>query len=420
MSGSEADILARKHLARALKQARLVSEHKQEPINVGCVIVELAQASELELQLGEGTYELLADDYFQRLDQFAGKHDDVVRLGSNRALVVLRGLTGQDHLDLAAAKLNRVTSPPILVVNNSVLVKTNAGLALTRAGDMDSEQLYNASMSALARANADQRFVVYDPRSIDQDADRWQLRVELEQALHQGELFPYFEPVMTTAYGAVSGAAAQMIWHSPKRGALPFEKVSQAATDADLTRPLTWHFIKSVIGQAAHWDRSISTLIPLAPCVLRDNEVIQEIEDALAIYEIDAARITVEVDEQTMADEVARRVLADLRSRKMRVRVHHMGNGGLPLAALTDLPVDELTFAPAITGKQTPPKLKQAIFQLFRTAGVDLVALNVKDARIAQRYKELGFSSVQGPVVGSVMRADEFTRWLKVKVGAVG
>jgi EAL domain-containing protein (putative c-di-GMP-specific phosphodiesterase class I) len=409
-----------KQLARALKQARLVAQHKGEKVNVGCALVELSQAGELELQLGEGTFELVLDEYFARLEEFARNQDEVIRTAPHSAMVIMRGLTSQDHLELAAAKLSRLMSPPISVVNNSVLVKTNAGLALSAAGDLNSAQLYNAAHSALTRAHADQRFVVYNPKSIEEDADQWQLKVELEQALHQGEFFAYFEPVIATTYSTITAAAARMIWHSPSRGMLPFSRVAERATDCGLTRPLSWHFLKSTIGQAAHWDRSIRIIIPLEPCVFTDDEVVQELMDALSIYGLGTDRVTLEVAEVVLDQPVGRQVLEALRAQGVQIRIAQLGSGGLPLEAMGTLPADEVTFSAGVLGKQTPPKVKQAIFQLFNSAGVRMAATGVKDARVAARFRELGFSAVQGPVAGELMRSDAFTRWLKVKVGAVG
>ncbi len=409
-----------RQLAKALKQARMISEHKGENMNVGCALIELSQAGELEVQLGEGTFELVLDEYFSRLDEFARNNDEVVRTGPHAAMVIMRGLTSQDHLELAAAKLSRLMSPPISVVNNSVLVKTNAGLALSAAGDLNSTQLYNAAQSALSRAHADQRFVVYNPKSIEEDADQWELKVELEQALHQGEFFPYFEPVIATTYSNITAAAARMIWHSPSRGLLPFSRVAERATDCGLTRPLSWHFLKSTIGQATHWDRSIRIIIPLEPCVFTDDEVIQELMDALSIYGLSADRLTLEVAEIVLEQPVGRQVLETLRAQGVQIRISLVGGGGLPLEAMGTLPADEVTFSAGVLGKQTPPKVKQAIFQLFTSAGIRMAAVGVKDAKVAARYKELGFSAVQGPVAGALMRSDAFTKWLKVKVGAVG
>ncbi len=420
IDANPAEEAALKSLKAVLKQAKLVSEHKGEMVNIGCAIIELAQAGELQLQLGEGTFELMTDEYFARLDDFARSNDQVIRLSDRRAMVIMQGLTSQDPLDLAAAKLNRLMTPPITIVNNSVLVKTNAGLAMAGADKMSAHQLYSAATSAIERSHADQRFVIYNPQSIDAEADSWHLKVELEQALHQGEIFPYFEPVLATTYSNITAAAARMVWHSPSRGVVPFEKVAQCAAETDLSRPLSWHFLKTVIGQAAHWDDSIMVIIPLDETAFSDDCLLQELEDALAIYGLPHTRITICAPESVLIDPVGRQVLDSLRRIGVAVRIRDVGLGGLPLHTLGEFPADEVSFTPSIIGKQTPPKIKQAIFALMKATGVNLVALNVKDTKLIRKYKELGFSSVQGPAVAPIMKPDAFTKWLKIKVGAVG
>ena len=405
----------------AYLDARLKQTAQQgKSAHLGMAIIDMTQAGELKHQLGDGTFELVVDEFFTRLQEFARGDDKVVQLGSHRGLVIMTGLTSHDHLELASAKLNRLMTPPIEVVNSAVLVKVQAGFAITTANGMSGAELYQAAHSALESARPEQRYVIYNPQSLEEDTDRWQLKTELEQALHQGEMFPYFEPVKATNYNTITHGAAHSIWHSPSRGVVPYAKIASHAKDADLSRPLAWQFAKASVAQTARWDRSIGLILPMPEDAFADDEVVQELQDALAIYDLEVSRLTVEVPEAVVADRIGRQLLGELRKLGMSVRVNPLGVGGLPLGALAELPVDDVVLDQTVMGKQTPPKVKQSIFQLIRTVGPNLNAVSVRDDKLARRLKDLGFTAVQGPAVGSVMRSDDFLKWLRTKVGAVG
>ncbi len=393
------------------------SNNPETAAYIACAVVEVMRGTELILQLGEGSFELMLEEFHGRLQQFVKTKDLIVSLGDNRFCLVLTDLTSSDHLELATAKLKRLLSPPVCVVNHSVLVQTNAGFALMRANNAQPSTLLKAAESALGRCTPAQQYVVYDPEAVARETDGWTLKIEIEDALNKGELVPYFEPVTHTASGAVTAGYSTLAWNSPKRGLQPFAKMVAAANDCEMLRPVYWMYIKGAIGQASKWSGLVGLIMPLPDELLVDDEVIQRIEDALEIYSLQPTRLTIEVHETVLLTPLGRSLLEKLRQKQILVRVASVGDGGLPLAHIGMLPADEIAFSRTMLSKSVPPALRILVFEIFKRAGLKLVATGVKEPKLVQRFKELGFQTVQGSGIGEIRSSDLFAKWLRQKAG---
>lgn len=401
--------------------ARRMDERRAEDAEptgfIACAVVQMMRPAELKIQLGEGTFDLLVDEFRQRLIEFCKSPDNLVDLPGCRFCLVLADLTSLDHLELATAKLKRMLGPPISVVNNAVLVQTNAGFAITRIAPARPDVLFQAAESALGRCSPSERYVIYDPVSVSRESDTWTIKVELEEALQRGELVPYFEPVLSTAYGNIIGAASTLAWSSAKRGLQGFARFVDVAGDCEMLRPVYWHYLKGAIGQAGKWQDSVGVITPVPAQLLNDDEVVQQLQDALELYSIAPQRLTIEVPESVLGRAECRVVLESIRRKKIGVRVSRMGEGGLPLNMLGNLPIDEVAVSRVLLSKSVPPALRTLILELFKRAGYRLVATGIKESKLLPRLKELGFHAVQGAAVGSILPYNQFAAWLKNKVG---
>lgn len=401
--------------------SRLIDERRaseEDPTGyVSCAVIQMMRATELKIQLGEGTFDLMVEEFRQRLAEFCKSADNMVELPGGKYCLVLADLTSLDHLELATAKLKRMLGPPINVVNHAVLVQTNAGFSITRIAAVRPGVLFQAAESALGRCTPSERYVIYDPESVSRESDTWAIKVELEEALQRGELIPYFEPVHSTAFGNIIGAASTLAWNSPKRGLQGFSKFVDAARDCEMLRPVYWQYLKGAIGQAIKWQDTVGVIAPVPAELLNDDEVVQQLQDALELYSIAPQRLTIDAPETALANADSRVVLESLRQKKIAVRISHMGEGGLPLIMLGNLPIDDVAVSRALLSKSVPPALRTLILELFKRAGYRLVATGIKEDKLLPKLKELGFHAVQGPAVGSILPYNEFAAWLKKKVG---
>jgi len=182
-----------------------------------------------------------------------------------------------------------------------------------------------------------------------------------------------------------------------------------------MLRPVYGRFIADVLDQATAWPESIGVVLPLPTELLHDDEVVHEVHAALQRYGLAPARLTIDVHEAALSKVETRVVLANLRQRKIGIRVSGVGEGGLPLALLGNLPIDEVAFTRSLLGKSPPLAMRTLLFELFRRAGYRLVATDIRDEKLISRLKDRGSHAVQGPAMGAAPTAESFATWLQRK-----
>lgn len=269
----------------------------------------------------------------------------------------------------------------------------------------------------MSRCTPSEHYVIYDPESMNRGSEAWTIKSEPEDALQQGELTPYFEPVVSTDFNDnIIAAASALAWNSPNRGLLGFSKLMTMARESEMLKPVYWHCFKGVIEQAARWEEPIGVVLPIPVELLSDDEAVMQLTDTLDLYNLAPERLTIEVPEAALANADCRVVLEVIRQNKIAVRISGMGEGGLPLIMLANLPVDEISVARALLSKSIPPALRTLVLELFKRTGYRLVATGIQDQKLVPKLKELGFHAIQGAAAGSILPCNEFADWLTLRV----
>lgn len=385
------------------------------------VVVALAKGEELTMQLGEATFEMVCEEFANRLLEYVANPADLDLDDPVRARALLRGVTSQEHMELAAAKLERLMSAPVDVVNHSVSVRTHSGFLLGKAPTLSAEDMLDGANSALKSAQQTQTsHVLFNPEQLELENDRIKVKATLQQALHKGEFVPFFEPLLHLGYNTVVGASASNVWMSPKHGTIPEQKFRKSAIEAGLQDAIALQFLKASVSWCAQWPNDMRVVVPLPPELVGSETLVQEVADAIAVHDLNASRLVVEIPESVFLLDNrndAFHTLKGLHDLSITVRLARVGDGGLPLSLLNKLPIDEISFAPSFMGKFLPMELKKQIFSLLLAAGIDLVALHATNQKHALFYKELGFAFLQGKTAGDPLSPDHFEAWLKKQFG---
>jgi|GEM_PF-6694263 len=185
--------------------------------------------------LGDAVLKLVAT----RLRSETEPRDEVVRLGGDEFAVLTTGTGGIERASRLAGRLIEALSESATIEGNLVHVGASIGLAVAGVDGMTGEELMKAADMALYRAKSEGRGVwrVFDSAMDACAQARRLLELDLRNALSEGELALFYQPLIDMKTKAITGFEALMRWRHPERGYVSPADFIPVAEDLGLIVP---------------------------------------------------------------------------------------------------------------------------------------------------------------------------------------
>jgi PAS domain S-box-containing protein len=230
---------------------------------------------------------------------------------------------------------------------------------------------------------------------------------ELEAAVERGEVTAYFQPLVSLATGAVSGAEALARWLHPERGCLPPAEFVAAAEESGVIAALGARILEDACRAAASWPAPLEVSVNLSARQLGHPGLVGEVCGALEGSGLAAERLRLEVTESTLIADAdgAAATLGRLRELGARVWMDDFGTGYSSLAVLHRLPVDgvkvDRSFVAGMGKDGRAGQVVAAVLGLARGLGVE---------RPEQLFvlRTLGCGAAQGFLFAPALEAEAF------------
>ncbi|MDA0180174.1 EAL domain-containing protein [Solirubrobacter phytolaccae] len=276
-----------------------------------------------------------------------------------------------------------------------------------------------AALGVLATAQGTGRALAFSLRNSLEVARERDLVDDVRDAMDNGELDLYFQPLVNVADGQVVGAEALLRWRRPDGVFVPPDAFLPAVERSDLMGPLTDWVIDRALAAASGWHRSgrrIGLSVNLATGNLTEADLPGRVLTALRRNEFPAHRLTLEITETAAVEDNAMtgHVLRALRELGVELSVDDFGTGHSSLMRLADFPISELkvdrTFVAGMHDAERP--IVATSIQLGQTLGLRVVAEGVEDQRTLDALEALGCDLAQGYFISRPLSAVEFAGWL--------
>ncbi|HKJ94998.1 MAG TPA: EAL domain-containing protein, partial [Gammaproteobacteria bacterium] len=154
---------------------------------------------------------------------------------------------------------------------------------------------------------------------------------------------------------------------------------------------------------------------------LMDDDVLDQVERALATSGLPPERLHIEITESTMisSPERVRHLLSRFRELGVRVAIDDFGTGYSSLAYLKDLPVDILkidrSFVSASDEAERNAAILRAIVELGHSLDLKVTAEGIESETQLERLRDHGVEQAQGFLLGRPMPAEDFLAWLRAR-----
>lgn len=246
------------------------------------------------------------------------------------------------------------------------------------------------------------------------------LTTEFVEGLETGQIEVHYQPkvsINSADVHIIEDVEALVRWRHPKRGLLPPSQFLGLAEQENLVLPLTLMVTEQTFQELAKWrdnGMSMSAAVNIAPELLTNLELPDEINELARKYDIEAKHVMLEITESGVMEDtmLAMDVLARFRLKGFRLSLDDFGTGFSSLAQLYKMPFSELkidqSFVCDVNDSEEARVIVRTTVGMAHSLGLTVCAEGVEDSKTFDFLVECGCEKIQGYFISHPLPGDEF------------
>ncbi|HBE5944006.1 TPA: EAL domain-containing protein [Escherichia coli] len=244
---------------------------------------------------------------------------------------------------------------------------------------------------------------------------------QLEQAIHAGEMVPWYQPIMDATTGQVRGVEVLARWHHPRKGVLPPDLFIPLAERSGLLVPMTQALLDQVRRDMDVLKFRLPANFYVSVNINATPEMIDALADMLVSFHRslpDRLSLVVELTEGTEVRSGSP-VIGQLRSLRLEgigIALDDFGTAfsniaGIDLLPVTCLKIDQV-FIRKLADNMDSQRLVESIIELGRNSHLSVVAEGVETAFQSDFLLSKGVNLQQGYYWSRPLPMMDFARYL--------
>lgn len=248
--------------------------------------------------------------------------------------------------------------------------------------------------------------------------ERAEVEATLAQAIRDGEIVPYFQPLIDLNTRRVSGLEVLARWQHPERGEISPTVFIPIAEDIGLLRTLTLSILRQACVAAGAWPEDVKLAINISPTELREPAAMDRFMAILHETGMDARRIEVEITENAFIEEAGSiaSAIATMKTEGISISIDDFGTGYSSLHHLRILPFDKIKIDQSfVRDMATNPESKaivESIIAMANSLGLKTTAEGIEAGPNEGMLQELGCSVGQGYLYAKPLPQSEVAAFL--------
>lgn len=410
-----------------LPNRRLLTERLQQEIaraqrqgtKLALVIVDIDNFK----QINDGYGHKLGDHVIVAVGQSLVKTlrttDTVCRWGGDEMVLLLTDLTDRASIGVICQKLRRAVKQDVAHADISAPVSLSLGSALYPDDAQDSTLLMQQADQALYVAKADGRDCWREFRGFPNGHDakgRADLFLRLSNAVAEGRITAFFQPIVSTDHRKLVGAEALARWRDEQYGWVSPDVFIPLAEEKGLIIQLGRIVLQRALDQLVLWRQNgldLTVSVNLSKRQLLDADFLPRLVRDVEERCLTPQRIILEVTERqsVLGHALGRQRLDELAAAGFRLSIDDFGSGYSSFDLVGEASFSELKIHMGLVRQSHTMRgrrVVQAIVEMARTLNLRVVAEGVEDQLTLARLAALGTHKIQGYLFSKPLEAGAF------------
>jgi len=407
-------VLFRERLEQALKAIRPGEQ-------LAVMYVDIDEFKSINDALGHPIGDELLQGVADRLRGCLKETDVAARLGGDEFAVIQTAVKSQSEASHLVECIYAAIREPFECTGHLITTDASIGIALAPGDGLDLDQLLKNADLALYGAKGDGRrtYRFFEAGMDARAKTRRSLELELRQAINDGSLEAYYQPVVTLDHGKVSCCEALLRWRHPERGMISPAEFIPIAEETGLINQLGHWGLHTACAEAVNWPDDIRVAVNVSPVQFKSQTLALNVAAALAASGLAASRLELEITEAVLIrdDEMALEVLHQLRALGVRIALDDFGTGYSSLSYLQRFPFDKIkidrSFVRDIASAVASSSIVEAVVNIAAASNMTTTAEGVETEQQRELLRVLGCTEMQGYLFSPAIPAVEIRQLLR-------
>ncbi len=399
----------------------LADRHQRQ---VALIMIDLDRFQMLNDSLGHQFGDELLIKVSERLNALSDERVLVAYSGGDEFMVCQQHVDDIDDAIHLLGQIQKCFAEPFSIQRQIHSITATMGIAVYPQSGLDADELLRNADIALYRAKESGRnsYQFYTEGMQDREVRRLELDKDLNLALEQDQFILHLQPKLDLDTLRTDSVEALIRWQHPTRGLVPpFEFIPLAEESGRITDIGRW-VVMAACRQLAAWSQGplahLRIAVNLSGRELDDEDLIDNIQQALAEHNVPASRLEVELTEEIFIQNIERNrnQLVRLHELGVHLAIDDFGVGYSSLAYLRDFPVDLLkidrSFITNVTERHDDAVITRAVINLAHNLGVKVVAEGVETEQQLQFLQQHSCDYAQGYLISRPVSAEQLERLL--------
>ncbi|RMH14612.1 MAG: EAL domain-containing protein [Gammaproteobacteria bacterium] len=403
-----------------ISQAMALCQRKRKHFVL--MLLDLDQFKEINDTLGHKAGDTLLEVTASRLIRIVRKSDSVARLGGDEFAILLP-TADASQAAIVAQKALKSIQKPFHFEDHTLHIHASIGAAMyPEHGKTVGELLHSADVAMYHAKRGGHGFIMHHRNLSSGAAGSLALVSDLEAAIEQEEVIPYFQPKLDIRSQTITGVEVLIRWRHHKRGLLFPDDFIPAAENSNIINRLTLYVIKKAIQQSVEWLRGgleVSVAVNISAKNLQQPNFAATVLSLLEKHTLPSRLLEIELTESAVLNdpELAKQTLSRLSQQNVHISLDDFGAGNTSLAHFLELPLDTIkidkSFVRDIFRNPNQQSIVHRIIELAHALNLSTTVEGVEDEKALQLLTQLDADAIQGYVLCKPLMAREFEMWVK-------